>query len=33
VDDPKADVLAVTDDALAHLEARLPLDWNPDRRG
>jgi AcrR family transcriptional regulator len=27
IDDPKADLLKVTDDALAHLEAGLPLDW------
>jgi AcrR family transcriptional regulator len=27
VDNPKADLLKVTDDALAHLEAGLPLDW------
>lgn len=28
-ENPKADMLAVTDDALAHLEAGLPLDWKP----
>jgi AcrR family transcriptional regulator len=26
-DNPKADMVKVTDDALAHLEAGLPLDW------
>ena len=31
-DDPKADVLKTVDDALAHLEAGLPLDWTPGRR-
>lgn len=31
-DHPKADVLKTVDDALAHLEAGLPLDWTPDRR-
>ena len=32
IDNPKADPLKVVDDALAHLEAGLPLDWKPDRR-
>ena len=32
IDNPKADMLKVVDDALAHLEAGLPLDWKPDRR-
>lgn len=32
VDNPKADMLKVTDDALAHLEAGLPLDWPPGKR-
>lgn len=32
IDNPKADLLKVTDDALAHLEAGLPLDWTPDKR-
>jgi AcrR family transcriptional regulator len=32
VDNPKADMLKVTDDALAHLEAGLPLDWQPGKR-
>lgn len=32
VDNPKADLIKLTDDALAHLEAGLPLDWKPDRR-
>src|SRR5262249_50194027 len=32
IDDPKADMINVVDDALAHLEAGLPLDWKPDRR-
>jgi AcrR family transcriptional regulator len=29
IDNPKTDLLKVTDDALAHLEAGLPLDWPP----
>jgi len=32
IDNPKADMLKVTDDALAHLEAGLPLDWPPVKR-
>jgi len=32
IDNPKADLLKVTDDALAHLEAGLPLDWPPSKR-
>ena len=32
VDNPKADMLKVTDDALAHLEAGLPLDWPQGKR-
>ena len=32
IDNPKADLLKVTDDALAHLEAGLPLDWSPGKR-
>lgn len=32
IDNPKADMLKVTDDALAHLEAGLPLDWTPENR-
>ncbi len=32
VDNPKADMLKLTDDALAHLEAGLPLDWPPKKR-
>ena len=31
IDNPKADMLKVVDDALAHLEAGLPLDWKPRR--
>ena len=31
VDNPKVDLLKVVDDALAHLEAGLPLDWKPKR--
>jgi AcrR family transcriptional regulator len=31
-DNPKADVLRTVDDALAHLEAGLPLDWTPGKR-
>jgi AcrR family transcriptional regulator len=31
VDSPKADMLKVVDDALAHLEAGLPLDWKARR--
>jgi hypothetical protein len=31
VDDPKADMFKVVDDALAHLEAGLPLDWKAKR--
>ena len=31
VDNPKADMLKVVDDALALLEAGLPLDWSPGR--
>ena len=31
VDNPKADLIKVVDDALAHLEAGLPLDWKPRR--
>jgi hypothetical protein len=27
--DPNADILALVDQALAHLEAGLPLDWPP----
>lgn len=30
-DNPKADTIKVVDDALAHLEAGLPLDWKPRR--
>jgi len=33
VDNPDADMVAITDDALAHLEAGLPLDWKPRQRG
>lgn len=29
VDDPKADMFKIVDEALAHLEAGLPLDWKP----
>jgi hypothetical protein len=32
VDNPKADMFKVVDDALAHLEAGLPLDWTPGKR-
>ena len=32
IDNPKADLLKVTDDALAHLEAGLPLDWPTAKR-
>jgi hypothetical protein len=32
VDNPEADMIAITDDALAHLEAGLPLDWKPGKR-
>jgi AcrR family transcriptional regulator len=32
VDDPKADMFRIVDDALAHLEAGLPLDWKPGKR-
>ena len=32
IDNPKADAIKVVDDALAHLEAGLPLDWKPDKR-
>ena len=28
-DNPKADMFRIVDDALAHLEAGLPLDWKP----
>lgn len=28
-DNPKADMFRIIDDALAHLEAGLPLDWKP----
>ena len=31
IDNPKADLLKVVDEALAHLEAGLPLDWKPKR--
>jgi AcrR family transcriptional regulator len=31
-ENPKTDLLHVIDDALAHLEAGLPLDWPPARR-
>ena len=31
IDNPNADPLKVTDDALAHLEAGLPLEWKPKR--
>ena len=31
-DDPKADVFKTVDDALAHLEVGLPLDWTPGKR-
>ncbi len=31
IDNPKADMIKVTDDALAHLEAGLPLEWKPKR--
>lgn len=31
IDNPKADMIKVVDDALAHLEAGLPLDWKPKR--
>ena len=31
IDNPKADMIKVVDDALAHLEAGLPLDWKPRR--
>ena len=29
---PKSDMFKIVDDALAHLEAGLPLDWRPDKR-
>jgi AcrR family transcriptional regulator len=32
VDNPKADMYKLVDDALAHLEAGLPLDWTPGKR-
>ena len=32
VDNPKADMFRIVDDALAHLEAGLPLDWTPGKR-
>ena len=32
VDSPKADMFKIVDDALAHLEAGLPLDWRPGKR-
>ena len=32
IDNPKTDMLEVTDEALAHLEAGLPLDWPPEGR-
>jgi len=32
VDRPKADMFEIVDDALAHLEAGLPLDWKPGKR-
>jgi AcrR family transcriptional regulator len=32
VDNPKADMFRIVDDALAHLEAGLPLDWKPGKR-
>jgi len=32
VDNPKSDMFKIVDDALAHLEAGLPLDWRPDKR-
>ncbi len=32
IDNPKADMLKVTDEALSHLEAGLPLDWPPEKR-
>jgi AcrR family transcriptional regulator len=31
-ENPKSDMVQVMDDALAHLEAGLPLDWKPVRR-
>jgi dihydroorotase-like cyclic amidohydrolase len=31
-DNPKADMFKTVDDALAHLEAGLPLDWTPGKR-
>ena len=32
IDNPKEDMIKVVDDALAHLEAGLPLDWQPEKR-
>ena len=32
IDNPKADMIKVVDDALAHLEAGLPLDWKLEKR-
>jgi MftR C-terminal domain len=32
IDNPKADMIKVVDDALAHLEAGLPLDWKQARK-
>jgi len=32
VENPKADMFKIVDDALAHLEAGLPLDWRPGKR-
>ncbi len=32
VDNPKADMFKIVDDALAHLEAGLPLEWTPGKR-
>ena len=32
IDNPKLDMIKVVDEALAHLEAGLPLDWKPERR-
>ena len=32
VDTPQADMFRIVEDALAHLEAGLPLDWKPGKR-
>ena len=32
IDNPKVDMIKVVDEALAHLEAGLPLDWKPARK-